>query len=559
MDFPCTAFHSRTYYGGMKYYPDRINGSLSPWSVPELRPRIGVPLFYALSVLLFLAAPARAALFQGTVKEARYGVGVDSVKVRLAGSDAAVYSDSAGRFSYSTAAISPRGPRPEVLWLAKTKTIAWSGIRGTVSIRVSDAKGRVERRFESGPDQAGRFRAAGLAPGIRFISVRAMGRSLSWIWYDLEGAASAPGGINRGASAQARLPGGNDAAYILDVPDVPEALAKRQGPAKTGTGASAGSGAASDTLIFERKGFATLALPVTGSETALDPKLARAPIRVLIIDGMNNHDWRQTTKVVKAIYASSGFFSVDVSTAPATTNAAAWQAWNPRFKDYEAVVMNYNSGDKQGSLRWPLAKEIELQDFVKDGGGLYALHAGNNSFPDWAEYNRMIAVGWRTKDFGYAIQVDSLGAPKRIAPGTGTETSHGNRADVPIRLVNAHPIHKGFPHVVMAAGLEIYQYARGPAEDFEVISYAFDGPASGGSNAYWPIELMITYGKGKVYNSTMGHLWSGEIQPNGVKDAAFQTTLIRATEWLARREVFQPVPSAFNTASKIVYQDLVLP
>lgn len=503
-------------------------------------------------------------MFQGIVKEVRYGLGVDSVKVHLAGSDEAVYSDSAGRFSYSTAAITPRGPRPEVLWLAHSKTTAWSGIQGTVSIRIADAMGRIERRFESGPDREGSFRAAGMLPGIRFVSVRAMGKSMAWIWYDLDGAAGVPSGKKPGGSAHAGLPGGLDAAYVLSDRGISGAAAPKSASAKAradigAAGKSTAATAGSDTLIIDRKGFTSLKLPVTGSESALDLKLERTPIRILIIDGMNNHDWKQTTKVVKAIYARSGFFSVDVSTAPSSADAAAWQAWNPRFKDYEAVVMNYNSGDKQGSLRWPLAKETELQDFVKDGGGLYALHAGNNSFPDWVEYNRMIAVGWRTKEFGYAIQVDSMGTPNRIAPGTGAETSHGNRADVPIRLVNAHPIHKGFPRVMMAAGLEIYRFARGPAEDFEVISYAFDGPASGGSNAYWPIELMIAYGEGKVYNSTMGHLWAGDIQPNAVKDAAFQTTLIRATEWLARREVFQPVPAAFNTASKIVYQDLVLP
>ncbi len=511
-----------------------------------------------------LASPARPALFQGRITEVRYGMGIDSVKIHLAGSGAAVYSDTAGRFSVSTepSAIAADAARPEVLWLAQSKSIAWSGIRGTISIRISDARGRVERRFESGPDQAGRFNASGMRPGIHFISARAMGRSVAWIWYDLEGAASAASGTAHTGLAMAGLPGGQDAAYVLNGPGSREAMgAARAMGAKAGAAKAAAGGAAgeSDTLVFERRGFVVLKRPVTGSETALDLKLERTPIRVLIVDGMSNHDWKQTTKAVKAIYARSGFFSVDVSTAPSTGSAAAWQAWTPRFKDYEAVVMNYNSGDARGSLRWPAGKETELQDFVRDGGGLYALHAANNSFPDWAEYNKMIAQGWRDKLFGYAIQVDSSGTPKRIAPGIGDGTSHGNRVDVPIRLVNAHPIHKGFPRVLMATDLEIYRYARGPAEDFEVISYAFDGPASGGSNAYWPIELMIDYGRGKVYNSTMGHLWPGEIQPDAVKDAAFQTTLIRATEWLARREVFQPVPAVFNTASKPVYQELDMP
>ena len=40
--------------------------------------------------------------------------------------------------------------------------------------------------------------------------------------------------------------------------------------------------------------------------------------------------------------------------------------------------------------------------------------------------------------------------------------------------------------------------------------------------------------------------------------AGVQTTLLRVTEWLARREILYPVPAAFNTETKVVYRDLAL-
>ena len=40
------------------------------------------------------------------------------------------------------------------------------------------------------------------------------------------------------------------------------------------------------------------------------------PIRVLIVDGFSNHDWKQTTAVTKWILENSGLFTVDVSTVP---------------------------------------------------------------------------------------------------------------------------------------------------------------------------------------------------------------------------------------------------
>ena len=39
------------------------------------------------------------------------------------------------------------------------------------------------------------------------------------------------------------------------------------------------------------------------------------PLKVLIIDGQNNHDWKSTTPVMKRILEDSGFFTVDVATS----------------------------------------------------------------------------------------------------------------------------------------------------------------------------------------------------------------------------------------------------
>src|SRR6476646_4816848 len=41
-----------------------------------------------------------------------------------------------------------------------------------------------------------------------------------------------------------------------------------------------------------------------------------AKLKVLIIDGQNNHNWQQTTPVLKKILEDSGRFTVDVATSP---------------------------------------------------------------------------------------------------------------------------------------------------------------------------------------------------------------------------------------------------
>jgi type 1 glutamine amidotransferase len=270
------------------------------------------------------------------------------------------------------------------------------------------------------------------------------------------------------------------------------------------------------------------------------------PIHVLIVDGFSNHDWKQTTLMIKSILEETGKFVVEVSTTPTTANDTNWKNWQPHFKNFEVVIQNTNNIQDK-SIRWPAEIEKELADYVSAGGGLYIFHSANNAFPHWPEYDRMIGLGWRSKETGYAIEINSEGKLVRIPPGEGKSTFHGPRFDFIIQILTNHPINKGFPRQWKIPNTELYIYPRGSAEDLTVLSYAFDTA----TNKNWPVEWIVHYGKGRVYNSSMGHLWKNETYPVGFRSIGFQTTLIRATEWLARRKVTYPVPKNFPTASSV--------
>ena len=57
----------------------------------------------------------------------------------------------------------------------------------------------------------------------------------------------------------------------------------------------------------------------------------------------------------------------------------------------------------------------------------------------------MIGLGWRKKDFGWAIAVAEDGVLRRIPAGEGRETGHGDRVDTVVRRLGDHPIHAGLP------------------------------------------------------------------------------------------------------------------
>jgi type 1 glutamine amidotransferase len=267
---------------------------------------------------------------------------------------------------------------------------------------------------------------------------------------------------------------------------------------------------------------------------------ASAQTKVLIVDGFSNHDWKQTSHLTKRILEESGLFKVDISTMEDST-------WLPAFKQYAVVIQNTNNVFNT-AIRWPRRVELALEDYVRKGGSLYVLHSGNNAFPHWKEYDKMIGLGWRPKTTGFALEIDSNRKVIRIPPGEGEGTSHGSRFNAIIQILNRHPINKGYPASWKTASTEVYNYPRGPAENLTVLSFAYDSSVT---HKMWPVEWVVKYGKGRVYNSSMGHLWKGETYPLSYRCIGYQTTVIRVTEWLATGKVTYPVPANFPSAEKM--------
>ena len=118
--------------------------------------------------------------------------------------------------------------------------------------------------------------------------------------------------------------------------------------------------------------------------------LSAAPIRVMLLDGESGgpyHKWQMTTPVLKKQLEETGLFQVDVVTAPPAK--ADFSGFKPEFSKYQVVVMNYDAPDE----RWSDDLKSSFEQYVKNGGGLVIVHAANNAFGKWKEYNEMIGIG----------------------------------------------------------------------------------------------------------------------------------------------------------------------
>ena len=258
-----------------------------------------------------------------------------------------------------------------------------------------------------------------------------------------------------------------------------------------------------------------------------------APMKALIVDGQNGHDWKATTPVLKQLLEETGLFEVDVATSP--PKGEDMSGFKPDFAAYDVVVSNYQ-GDE-----WPEETKKALVDYVQGGGGLVIYHFACAAFPNWKEYNEMIGLGgWggrNEKDGPYVRWRDGK-IVRDMAPGKGGGHGPAQPFQLVVREPN-HPITQGLPEKFAHCTDELYGWLRGPAKNLTVLATAFAPKDLGGSGEHEPLLFTVEYGKGRVFQNALGHTAAE------MKSVAFIATFQRGVEWAATGKVTQKVPDDF--------------
>jgi len=267
--------------------------------------------------------------------------------------------------------------------------------------------------------------------------------------------------------------------------------------------------------------------------------------KTLLITGQNNHNWQVSSPILKQILDETGLFSTDIMKTP--EKGGDMKTFDPDFSKYKLVVLDYN-GDS-----WSDKTDTAFVDFVRNGGGVVIYHAADNSFPGWKEYNAMIGLGgWgdrNQKDGPYVYYKDN----KLIVDTTaGIGGTHGKRREYIVRTrIMDHPILKGLPVAWLHGTDELYSLLRGPAKDMQILATAFaDSALGGGTMRDEPMLMTITYGKGRIFHTAMGHADIGG--GPAMQCAGFITTLQRGAEWAVTGDVTQKVPWDFPSAAGVV-------
>ena len=234
---------------------------------------------------------------------------------------------------------------------------------------------------------------------------------------------------------------------------------------------------------------------------ANEPAVQTGLIRVLILSGQNDHDWRQTTPFLRQALANTGRFDVRVCESPAGLTPETLAAFDVLVDDYAGP-------------RWGNSTEQAVQSFVKSGKGLVAVHAALYGFSgsDWTEFGEMTKVARVTPP------ADQFTGPAHFLQLNITRSEHPIVANLKTEFRVADKLCRS---LTLLPGAEVLATAR---------DIQSNGPAA----SVEPVLFVGNYGAGRIFCTALGH------ELAGMNERAFLTTFARGTEWAATGKVTLP-------------------
>ena len=235
-------------------------------------------------------------------------------------------------------------------------------------------------------------------------------------------------------------------------------------------------------------------------------------VKVLILTGVNNHNWAATTPVLREILEQTGRFDVRV-------NEEVRGNGSETFAPYDVLLLNYNDYNYSAGPRWDNRAREAMLDFVRNGKGLVCYHASNNAFWGWDEFDKMVGGTWR-------------------------ETAgHGPYHAYTVKIVDPRDaITQGMPASFPETDELYHRLSLQP--NIHVLATAYDDPNNCGKGGKGcgtgkdePLIWTLKYGSGRVFQTALGH------DVKAMESPGFRLTLVRGTEWAATGAVTIPVPA----------------
>ncbi|MCL2103799.1 MAG: ThuA domain-containing protein, partial [Kiritimatiellaeota bacterium] len=223
-------------------------------------------------------------------------------------------------------------------------------------------------------------------------------------------------------------------------------------------------------------------------------------IRVLILSGANNHDWKGTTTALALILVEDPRFEV-------TTTETPWKMMPADLANFDVLISNWNTWDKKEEERkkyeWDDEMKAAFLKWFKGGGGFFVLHSGSSMFYDWDDYHKLTAGAW------------------------GPETFHPHNQKFTLNVVDKeHPVTKGMTDFETFD--EPWQKISNPNPNRHVLMSGVVSKENKGSGEVEPFVFVTQTDKGRCFTLLLGHDAKMMQDSEGCKQL-----ILRGTAWAA--------------------------
>lgn len=228
------------------------------------------------------------------------------------------------------------------------------------------------------------------------------------------------------------------------------------------------------------------------SELWLLRRTAERPAkRVVILTGDDHpaHLWRETGPDFAKLLRADPRLEVTISESPALLGSSVLGA-------YDAVFLHFKNYGERIPTAAPLWKNLE--QYIQNGGGLVIAHFGCGALQEWNGYVKFAGRIWDPQKRG-----------------------HDPYGSFLVRILESgHPVTKGLADFTTTD--ELYTCLSGDSA-IEVLAEA----TSKVDQSTQPMAFVLTPGKGRVFNSPLGHDL-GALRARGVRDL-----YLNGTRWAA--------------------------
>lgn len=223
-------------------------------------------------------------------------------------------------------------------------------------------------------------------------------------------------------------------------------------------------------------------------------------IKTLLLTGANNHDWAASAPFCADLLRNGGKFDVTLTEDPSADLEGSLAGYDLLFSDYNGPA-------------WSEAAQANFEAAVRGGTGLVVLHAADNAFPGWVEYEQMVALLWRE--------------------GTG----HGSFHEFPVTIADReHPVTRGMEDFRQWDEL-YHRLVHMHDVPYHVLATGHSDRATGGTGNDEPVMVTTQYGAGRIFHMVLGHVWPGNPDMRAFENPSFQQGLLRGCEWAATGDV----------------------